>query len=432
MEKTNSEITDFEKRERLNFIAKNVIDCFNFVPDKESLLFITDGKVVEQNPMFVQAINDELEQRTNKDQHTRGNFERIIVKASPKSAEPFGEKIGEKMKDRPVLIVTSMSRSHSQETGAALRADIRDKTVFDEILSSEELLQTASKGWSGFTPERLASLGGKMPDSTYEKMKAFAKVRRIRLISITKGHNPYEILTKGAVEESVEVLRRRAEIVSKLMRDVTKVHITSGLGTDLWLSPRTDKTEVEDGLVDKPGKLSNFPIGEWSTSPFIEGANGLMVVDGPIGGNHNLDMIEDYGPITLVVKEGNITHVNNIPLKENTGNSLAESVKSYLGSGNNAEGHAFRIAELGIGINGKACQSKAPKDIGSSEGEKIYGTCHIAFGSNGSFGVEPGDPNLNAVPIHCDMVLMNGLNVDCERKDGTNFSLIHESEPQGY
>ena len=165
---------------------------------------------------------------------------------------------------------------------------------------------------------------------------------------------------------------------------------------------------------------------------FIEGANGLMVVDGPIGGNHNLDMIEDYGPITLVVKEGNITHVNNIPLKENTGNSLAESVKSYLGSGNNAEGHAFRIAELGIGINGKACQSKAPKDIGSSEGEKIYGTCHIAFGSNGSFGVEPGDPNLNAVPIHCDMVLMNGLNVDCERKDGTNFSLIHESEPQGY
>src|SRR3989338_2827234 len=145
-------------------------------------------------------------------------------------------------------------------------------------------------------------------------MKAFAKARRIRLISITKGHNPYEILTKGAVEESVEVLRQRAEILRELMKDVSRVHITSRLGTDLWLNPRTDKTEVEDGLVDEPGKLSNFPIGEWSSSPFVEGANGTMVVDGPIGGNHNLDMVEQYGPITIEIKDGCIVTINSAPL----------------------------------------------------------------------------------------------------------------------
>jgi len=423
---------NIEKRERLRVIAKNIIDCFDFVPDKESLLFITDGKVTEQNPFFVEAINNELEDRTNQNQRTRGNYERIVVKAAPNSAAPFGEDIGKKMKDRPVLIVTSMSRSHSKETGAAVRADIRDKSVFDEILGSEQFLQTVNKGWSGITPERLASMGGKLPESTYEKMKAFAKARRIRLISITKGHNPYEILTKGAVEESVEVLRQRAEILRELMKDVSRVHITSRLGTDLWLNPRTDKTEVEDGLVDEPGKLSNFPIGEWSSSPFVEGANGTMVVDGPIGGNHNLDMVEQYGPITIEIKDGCIVTINSAPLNAVSDNPLVESVKSYLGSGNNTEGHAFRVAELGIGINGKACQGKEPKDIGSSEGEKIYGTCHIAFGSNGTFGVEQGDPNLNAVPIHCDMVLRNDITVECEREDGTKFSLIQEGEPQGY
>src|SRR3989338_5538557 len=121
---------NIEKRERLRVIAKNIIDCFDFVPDKESLLFITDGKVTEQNPFFVEAINNELEDRTNQNQRTRGNYERIVVKAAPNSAAPFGEDIGKKMKDRPVLIVTSMSRSHSKETGAAVRADIRDKSVF--------------------------------------------------------------------------------------------------------------------------------------------------------------------------------------------------------------------------------------------------------------------------------------------------------------
>ena len=124
--------------------------------------------------------------------------------------------------------------------------------------------------------------------------------------------------------------------------------------------------------------------------------------------------------------------VNGQPVEAKSENPLAESIKAYLGSGNNAEGHAFRVAELGIGINGRACQDKEAKDIGSSEGEKIYGTCHVAFGSNGIFGLEKDDPNLNAVPIHCDMILMKGVTLQCERADGSEFTLIRQGEPQGY
>lgn len=426
------EIEQIEKKERLRTVAKNVIDCFNFNPNRESFLFVTDGKVMELNPHFVEAITGELEARTNQNQRTKGNYEILVVPAEPHSAAPFGEKIGDMLKDRPVLIVTSMSRSHSKETGAAIRGDIPEKNVFDGILRSERFQNAVAKGYSSFNQDRLRQLGGNLPDSMYGKLKEFAKKRRIRLISITKGHNPFEILTRGAVEESVEVLRRRAEYLRETMGDVSRVHITSESGTDMWLNPRTDKTEVEDGRVDQPGKLSNYPIGEWSCSPFIEGANGVMVVDGPIGGNHNLDQVNQYGPLRVEVKDGCVVALNSVSLNEDSGNPLVESIKLYLASGNNAEGHAFRIAELGIGINGKACQGKTPENIGSSEGEKIYGTCHIAFGSNGTFGIEKGDPNLNAVPIHCDMVLMSGLTVECERQDGSEFNLIEKGEPQGY
>ncbi|MFA4937256.1 MAG: hypothetical protein WC575_03150 [Patescibacteria group bacterium] len=429
-QETNKEL--IENQERLTRVARNVVDCFDFDPTKESFLFITDSKVMDLNPHFVGAIRQELETRTGQQPRTKGNYEMVVVPPEPRSAAPFGEKIGDKMKDRPVLIVTSMSRSHSKETSSAIRADVSDKSVFDDILSSEKFQQTVDQGHSYFTKERVDELGGKLSDSMYDKLKTFAKKRRIRLISITKGHNPYEILTRGAVEESVDVLRHRAEYLSQKMSDVKRVHITSISGTDFWLNPRTDKTEVEDGKIDKPGSLANYPIGEWACSPFIEGADGLIVVDGPIGGNHNLDQINELGPLRVEVKAGHIVSLNGSPLDVDSGNPLAESVKAYLASGNNQEGHAFRIAELGIGTNGKACQGKTPENIGSSEGEKIYGTCHIAFGSNGTFGIERDDPNLNAVPIHCDMVLQEGLTVECEQQGGGKFNLIDQGIPQGY
>lgn len=56
---------------------------------------------------------------------------------------------------------------------------------------------------------------------------------------------------------------------------------------------------------------------------------------------------------------------------------------------------AYRVAELGIGLNPKA------KIIGLVlEDEKVLGTVHIALGNNLSFG---GD---NDVPLHLDGVIL--------------------------
>lgn len=442
-ERAQKELSEKDK-ERLTQAARSIIDCYDFDPERESFLFITDAGVVEENPYFVEAIIAELKERT-KEPRTNGNFEVIVVPERKKSATPFGEYIGPKMKDRPVLLATSRSSSHSKETGAAVRADISDKSVFDDIINSEVFRETVRKGNSTITPERLVEIGDELPESMYEKLQEFARKRRIRLISITKGKNPYEILTKGAVEESVANLRERANSLNELMRNVERVHITSPSGTDIVMKPRFDRVEMENGDLSKPGSLANYPIGEWSCSPEISSATGIIVVDGPIGGNHNLDLIEKYGPLRIEVENGVMISVNGIPINEidinkdhykpeaiDSTEKLIKSFVSYLGLSNNGQNQAFRIAELGIGTNAKACYDKDSKNIGSSEGEKIYGSCHIAFGSNGIYGWAKNDENFNDVDIHCDMILKNGLSMRCTNYDGSEFDLIKDGKTQGY
>ena len=495
---TNQRIAEAygEKREQeinpeLVGVAKNVVDCYDFNPEKESFLVITDTKVMELNADFIAAIEEELKQRTGQSKRAAGNYEIVVIPASPYSATPLEKYVGDKMKNQPILLVTSMSRSHSRETGAAYRGDIAPKKQFDQIIKSKKLQQTIQKGWSVISPDRLEELNKQTAisqeqiseDNYYAELVELAKGNRSRIISITKGHNPYEILTKGAVEESVEALRERGDEVNTLMQDVAEVHITTDIGTDLVLRPRPDKTEIEDGRMNKPGQVSNYPIGEWSCSPYLEGANGTLVVDIAAGGNHNKDQFDEYGPIKLEIKDGvvismgdkqNNWDLNKLKdfLSQNTDYNLLEnedkndptlsqrkkaernriqklldqffgerniknplvcSMLKYWVAGDNRQHHCFRLAEFAVGTNAMACKEKTPENIGSSEGEKILGTVHIAVGSNGTFGVDPikDHENFNNVDIHCDMIISKPT-VECTKKDNSKFNLIENGEPAGY
>ena len=75
-----------------------------------------------------------------------------------------------------------------------------------------------------------------------------------------------------------------------------------------------------------------------------------------------------------------------------SGGSEAKKLKAMLD--NVGSRKAFNIAELGIGTNPKA------RVIGVVlEDEKVFGTCHIAFGNNALFGGKVD------VPIHVDGVI---------------------------
>lgn len=417
-----------EEHERFRQIARNIIDCYDWDPHKEDFLVVTDTKVMAENPFMVKALEYELaaqQQEAGKNKPGTSRYKVIVTESSPKSATPLGETIGEEMRSRPVLILTSMSRSHSRETGAAHRGDIRmDRSRTDKILSSEKLKKLQVAGLAG-----LEDFGERISDDQWQELEKLAKKNRSRIISITKGHNPFEILTKGAVFESVENLRERAKAVEELMKDVQRVHITTEIGTDLWLKIRPDLSEVEDGQMNKPGKVSNYPIGEWSCSPDWEGSDGIMVVDGPCGGNINQHILDRGEPLKLTIRDGQIINAEG-------GKEALAMWRAYLDSGNNDHNDAYRLAEFAVGTNERALEEKPREYWGSSEGEKKYGTCHVAVGSNGTFGRKPNDPNFNAAQVHCDMVL--GLNeggevtVEAEREDGSTFVLIEKGEPIGY
>lgn len=417
--KTAESNNEIENQEIMPVVARNLIDCFGWRPERESFQVIVDSKVLEVNSPLVQAVREELDKRKGPKGYYRVNY----IPASHKSATAIGEFVGEKMKDGPVLILTSMSRSHSPETGMALHPRITEdqKQRIADTLRSDRLARRVGMGQSAIDLARAKEMleEGRLE----ERLKELALQRRSRLISITKAHNPFDILTKGAVLEPIENIRQRVEKVDRLMSSVAQVHITTAKGTDLWLAIDPTKKEMENGRVINPGDISNYPIGEWACSPKWQASSGTLVIDGPCGGNINLDRIDQ--PIRLEFRDGLVIQIQ--------GGQGAEELKKYLNSGNNEQNGAYHLAELGIGVNTKAVEDKPPEDWGSTETEKKYGTGHIAVGSNTSFGWQPGDPNYNSVPIHCDMVILDPtLEIECTNQDGSKFFLIKNGQPQGY
>lgn len=407
-----------EEQERLELAARNIIECFGWQPEKEGFTFVTDKKVMEENARLVEIIQEELQKRAGE----KGHFRTLVIPKPTRSAEDLGPDIGRHLMDTPALIMTAKSRSHSAETGRAIRGEnYGSQAVLESILHSLKLRETIKKGWSGLTPDRLEELTDEVP-ATQQKLIDLAHKRRARIMSITKGHNPGEILTRGAAEEEPTVIKERVEEVDKLMQGVERVHITSPLGTNLWLEIRPDKKELEDGDVSQPGKLSNFPFGEWACSLKWEGSQGTLVVDGAIGGGINKDKITE--PVKLTVEQGRVTKIE--------GGEAAGLLETYLESDKNKKGDPYKLAELGLGVNSKACEGKPDKDWGSTETEKKLGTVHVAVGSNGSFGVKENDPYYNGAKIHCDMVLIEGVDLEATRKDGSTFKMIENGQTIGY
>ena len=104
-----------------------------------------------------------------------------------------------------------------------------------------------------------------------------------------------------------------------------------------------------------------------------------------------LNQAQFHFPITLKIKEGNITEISGGEEAKELEDTLkwAASMAKHPGS-------VRRICELGIGLNPKA------KLIGATiVDDKVLGTAHIGIGSNYWFG-----GNIYAI-IHLDQVFKN-------------------------
>jgi leucyl aminopeptidase (aminopeptidase T) len=161
--------------------------------------------------------------------------------------------------------------------------------------------------------------------------------------------------------------------------DAAKVaHVSSPAGCNLYLDIR-NRAVVSDGNLKSEGSCSNLPTGESELAP--KTANGILVVD----------RCGEYitEPTSLEIKEGYIVKYQGNPSGRRFQRLIQKSKK--IDGNDNA---AF-IAEFAIGTN------KSAKVTGSVlEDEKVYGTCHVAFGNNTSY---PGGKNPST--LHMDVIV---------------------------
>jgi leucyl aminopeptidase (aminopeptidase T) len=154
-------------------------------------------------------------------------------------------------------------------------------------------------------------------------------------------------------------------------------HIKTKNGTDLRLKVGRRKW-IMDGMKTKRWQISNAPSGEVFTAPIENSASGIIVID-------RWERIKSKDKAKLFVKNGKIE----------SWSKGAEPYIKVLGNDKNSR----TIAELGIGTN-KAHK----KPIGNIlHDEKIFKSCHIAFGMNESFGGK------NRAGVHEDIILMNPI-----------------------
>ena len=136
------------------------------------------------------------------------------------------------------------------------------------------------------------------------------------------------------------------------------------------------------GVYREPGASGNFPSGEAYIAPLEDGANGTAVIDGSMVGIGTLTE-----PMTVTIENGRLTRIEGADAQ----GPYAERLSVLFEQPENGT-----IAELGIGTN------EAAKLCGIIlEDEKLYGTVHIAFGTNTSFG------GITKADCHLDGIILN-------------------------
>ncbi|WP_161879405.1 aminopeptidase [Alkalibacterium sp. MB6] len=205
---------------------------------------------------------------------------------------------------------------------------------------------------------------------THAKKEAAATGTRIG----TMPGMTLSMLEKGAIEADPKVVEELTAKFTTLLDQASDVTIEKD-GEVLSFSIANRKGIASTGIFREKGQSGNVPSGEAFIAPLETSANGKLVVDGSIA---------QIGKVTEVVT----LTIENGRLVEATGDQ-GEDLLTLLG-----KDKGRLIAEFGIGTNPAARITGVVL-----EDEKVFGTIHIAFGSNKPFGGE------TEAGVHIDCVV---------------------------
>ncbi len=211
---------------------------------------------------------------------------------------------------------------------------------------------------------------------SHTKTRLEASRRGARIISMPGITD--EIMNRS-IDVDYKSQMARTDALQDILTKSNSVIIRSPGGTGVTFSIKNRPGIGDTGFCTRPGDFINLPAGEAFIAPVEDSAQGTIVFDGAIA-SIPLDK-----PITLTLKDGAIESL--------AGGRAARTFEERL----DAVGPKARIiCEFGIGTNEKAIAS--PEIL---EAEKVFGTCHIAFGRNITFG------GTNDVPFHTDGLILN-------------------------
>ncbi|HEQ78748.1 MAG TPA: hypothetical protein ENN76_00615 [Euryarchaeota archaeon] len=202
--------------------------------------------------------------------------------------------------------------------------------------------------------------------------------RRIRL-----GHCPgvtLDMLTDGALALKSDEYKKMQIFSNNLILVLSKaksIHLTTPSGTDLTFSVE-GRPFFTDTLLDwKDLKWMNLPVGEVIVAPLESSLEGTLVCDMAIGG-----VPIPNKPVTVECRGGKAISVD----------SDEESVKIPIEKALATCPWSSVVGEFAFGVN------PAARFVDEFlETEKMFGTCHIAFGNNEDFpeGRNPADNHMD-------------------------------------
>ena len=195
---------------------------------------------------------------------------------------------------------------------------------------------------------------------THTQARKMACASGARVVTMP-GITEYMFL-KGAMTADYKELSSFTDRLTEILTKGKKARVEKD-GVVLEMSLENRRGISSNGQYFEAGSHGNLPTGEAYIAPVEKTANGRIVIDGSIAG---IGLVS--APLEVIIEDGYAVDFIGPDKKR---------LKKILG----IKKEAMNIAELGIGTNPQAHL------IGNIlEDEKIYGTVHIAFGDNSTFG----------------------------------------------
>lgn len=276
-------------------------------------------------------------------------------------------------KDESVLILTDDKKI---EIGNALYEEAKD-------LAKEAVLMVMK-------PRKVS--GEEPPEAVAKTMKNFDVIICPTSTSITHTNAKINAVKNGARLGSMPGITEEMFNKGAITADYKLVENLTLKITDMLNKAKSARIEKEEyilemslegrngipstGVYREPGQSGNLPSGEAYIAPLEGTASGTMKIDGSMVGIGKLN-----NPLYVKISEGKLTEI--------TGDEK-DKVSILLENDRNAT-----LGELGIGTNHAARLTGV-----ILEDEKIFGTVHIAFGTNISFG------GVNKADCHIDGVIL--------------------------